>query len=302
IVWFQGRFKLILTGRRVMGYDLNFREDSRRITQKQFETPELLDDIAIPDTRTRNADPCTARGCKWPKSGCFVNVPYEISSDFSQTQRKFIIDGLKRFHGLTCIRFVPRTFRHRDYIHFFSGKGCWSYIGRQDGGQKISLQKNGCLYGSTVQHEVLHALGFNHEQVRSDRDKYVWIRYQNIKKGMFEHNFDKKQTNNLGTPYDFTSVMEYDNKAFSKNGKPTIVAKCNPNLKFGHAKQMSVNDIARVNKLYKCCKEKQINMSTCRSESPSHFSCLFFRQSEVHGLKTPTSEAAADQKLHQKTN
>ncbi|XP_014867166.1 PREDICTED: low choriolytic enzyme-like [Poecilia mexicana] len=218
---------------------------------ESVETPKLLDDIAIPDIETRNADPCTARGCKWPKSGRFVKVPYVISPGFSKKQRKFIINGLKSFHGCTCIRFVPKRSCHRDFIRFFSGDGCWSYIGRQGKEQRVSLQKNGCLYRSTVQHEVLHALGFNHEQVRSDRDKYVWILFQNIKKGE-RHNFDKKQTNNLGTPYDFTSVMEYSNKAFSKNGKPTIVAKCNPNLKFGHAQQMSANDIARVNKLYKC--------------------------------------------------
>ncbi|KAK5617120.1 hypothetical protein CRENBAI_012636 [Crenichthys baileyi] len=129
------------------------------------------------------------------------------------------------------------------------GRRCWSYIGRQKGGQKISLKRKGCLSRSTIQHEVLHALGFNHEQVCSDRDKYVRILYKNIKPGL-EHNFQKKEANNLGTPYDFSSVMQYPNHAFSKNGKPTIVAKCNPKLKFGHAKQMSVNDIIRIKKLY----------------------------------------------------
>ncbi|XP_027869882.1 low choriolytic enzyme-like [Xiphophorus couchianus] len=222
---------------------------------ESVESRQLLDDIYIPDTRNRNADPCTAIGCKWPKSGSFVNVPYEISSGFSPTDRKFITDGLEKFHGRTCIRFVPKSVKHRDYIHIYSGNGCRSFVGRQDGGQKLSLQKNGCLYGSTVQHEVLHALGFNHEQVRSDRDNYVSIHYENIGEGM-EHNFDKKKTNNLGTPYDFTSVMQYPNDAFSKNGKPTIVAKSDPKMKFGHAAQLSVNDIIRVNKLYKCSNKK----------------------------------------------
>uniref|UniRef100_A0A3B5KZN4 Metalloendopeptidase n=1 Tax=Xiphophorus couchianus TaxID=32473 RepID=A0A3B5KZN4_9TELE len=150
---------------------------------------------------------------------------------------------------------VSKTWVSRGTI--FKLKTCLFPAGDSDGGQKLSLQKNGCLYGSTVQHEVLHALGFNHEQVRSDRDNYVSIHYENIGEGM-EHNFDKKKTNNLGTPYDFTSVMQYPNDAFSKNGKPTIVAKSDPKMKFGHAAQLSVNDIIRVNKLYKCCKEKQI--------------------------------------------
>ncbi|XP_035991589.1 high choriolytic enzyme 1-like [Fundulus heteroclitus] len=216
------------------------------------ETLMLLDDIVIPDIRTRNADPCTARGCKWPKYGHFVLVPYEISSDYSVKERNQIIDGLQSFNKSTCIRFVQRTSSHRDYIHFFLGDGCWSYLGRQKGGQKISLTNKGCLHLGKIQHEILHALGFNHEQSRSDRDKYVKILFDNIKPGK-RGNFEKKKTNNLGTTYDFDSVMEYANKAFSKNGKPTIVAKSDPNLVFGQRIQMDDNDINRVNKLYECC-------------------------------------------------
>ncbi|XP_035991807.1 high choriolytic enzyme 2 isoform X4 [Fundulus heteroclitus] len=215
------------------------------------ETPMLLDDIVIPDIQSRNADPCTAWGCKWPKSERFVYVPYNISTAYSEKERNRIIDALKSFRKSTCIRFVRRKSSHRDYIHFFSGQGCWSYLGRQKGGQKISLNRKGCFRFGTIQHEILHALGFNHEQVRSDRDKYVRIIFKNIEEGK-RGNFEKKKTNNLGTPYDFNSVMEYPNKAFSKNGKPTIVAKCNPKLKFGQRIKMDVNDIARVNKLYKC--------------------------------------------------
>ncbi|KAM4744339.1 high choriolytic enzyme 1-like [Anableps anableps] len=232
----------------------------------QQATPELLDDIAIPDAWMRNADPCTAQGCKWPKSGRYVKVPYEISSAYSQKQREYIVDGLKSFHTSTCIRFVPRTSSDRDYIHFFSGQGCWSYVGRQTGGQYISLQKRDCVYNEAVQHEVLHALGFDHEQVRSDRDSYVQILFENIEPEK-KFAFEKVQTNNLGTPYDFNSVMEYRNDAFSKNGKPTIVAKSNPNLKFGNAKEMSANDIIRINKLYEC-KLPGLKWSASRSKGP----------------------------------
>lgn len=58
-------------------------------------------------------------------------------------------------------------------------------LGRQTGGQAVSLKRVGCLFQSTVQHEVLHALGFHHEQVRSDRDQYVQILYQNILSGTY---------------------------------------------------------------------------------------------------------------------
>lgn len=64
---------------------------------------------------------------------------------------------------------------------------CWSYVGRQGYEQDVSLQANGCLYLDVVQHEVLHALGFHHEQVRSDRDSYVRILTENIIPGLCGH-------------------------------------------------------------------------------------------------------------------
>ncbi|XP_042344717.1 low choriolytic enzyme-like [Plectropomus leopardus] len=212
-------------------------------------TPLTHGDI-VPNLQ-RNADPCTARGCKWPKRGDYVFVPIHISSRYTRDERRIIIRGLLTFHSSTCIRFVWRRYWHRRYLYIYSGSGCWSYVGRQRRGQPVSLKKNGCLYQNIVQHEVLHALGFHHEHIRSDRDRYISILTQNIQSGM-EHNFDQQQTNNLGTPYDFNSVMHYSRYAFSKNGEPTIIAKSNPNLNFGWAREMSPYDTARINKLYKC--------------------------------------------------
>ncbi|XP_054626978.1 low choriolytic enzyme-like [Dunckerocampus dactyliophorus] len=199
----------------------------------------------------RNADPCTDTGCKWPKYGKYVYIPISISSSYSRTERSTIIRGLLSFYKDTCIRFRWRRWWHRNYLYFFPGSGCWSYLGRQPRGQAISLQKNGCVYLGTVQHEVLHALGFHHEQVRSDRDDHVTINFDNIKDGA-ERNFQKVDTNNLSTPYDFDSVMHYSNMAFSKNGEPTIVAINNPDEVIGGAQEMSGNDTARVNELYQC--------------------------------------------------
>ncbi|XP_041845375.1 high choriolytic enzyme 1-like isoform X2 [Melanotaenia boesemani] len=212
--------------------------------------PSLIHGDIMP-TRSRNAVPCTAAGCTWPKTGANVFVPVSFSPAYSPADRDIINKTLMTFHKSTCIRFVQKAASHSDYLYFFSGNGCWSYLGRQGGNQSVSLRKNGCLYQSTVQHEVLHALGFHHEQVRSDRDQYIQILPQNIEPGQ-EPNFEKVKTNNLRTPYDFNSVMHYDKYAFSKNGQPTIVAKSNPNLNFGTARQMSANDIARVNRLYGC--------------------------------------------------
>ncbi|XP_053345018.1 hatching enzyme 1.2-like [Clarias gariepinus] len=209
----------------------------------------ILDgDIAV-NTGLQNADECTYSKCKWHKSGNGkVYVPYVISRQFSCSEKKVIKDGLKSFEKLTCVRFIPRE-DEKDYIHIKSDEGCYSYVGRIGGEQVLSLDRNGCVFFKVIQHELLHALGFHHEQSRSDRDKHVKILYENIEPGM-ENNFKKRKTNNLKTPYDYNSVMHYTRNAFSKNGKPTIKPIPRSNVSIGQAEKMSINDILRVKSLY----------------------------------------------------
>ncbi|XP_010736121.2 low choriolytic enzyme [Larimichthys crocea] len=227
-------------------------EDPSEIIAKANEgiSTKLVHGDIMPNL-DRNAVPCTSRGCKWPKYGRYVYVPVYISTRYTRSERSTIIRALLTFHSTTCIRFVWKRWWHRNYLYFYSGSGCWSSLGRQSRGQLVSLRKNGCVYTGTVQHEVLHALGFHHEHVRSDRDSYVRILTDNIQSGR-EHNFRKVATNNLGTPYDFKSVMHYSQYAFSKNGKPTIVSRSNPSLYIGRNYAMSYNDIQRVKRLYQC--------------------------------------------------
>ncbi|XP_061831387.1 hatching enzyme 1.2-like isoform X2 [Nerophis lumbriciformis] len=205
----------------------------------------MVDDGGI----LRNAVPCTANNCKWPKKGQKVKVPYEITSDFSRKEASSIKRILKGFRKNTCIRFIRKKEKHTDYLSFISADGCWSYLGRVGGKQQISLRTSGCLFTDIMQHEALHALGFHHEHVRSDRDDHVTIHFDNIRAGL-ESNFNKSPTNNLGTPYDFQSVMHYSKFAFTNNGQATITSK--DGSVFGDATEMSDNDYARVNRLYEC--------------------------------------------------
>uniref|UniRef100_A0A3B3TLP5 Metalloendopeptidase n=1 Tax=Poecilia latipinna TaxID=48699 RepID=A0A3B3TLP5_9TELE len=206
----------------------------------------------MPKILKRNADPCTITGCKWFKSGEFVYIPFYIDTNYCKRH----VNKTKRLTAevkSTCIRFVPFKTKNSDYLYFYTrpNDGCWSYIGRQGGGQFISLEKNKCLRTSTVSHEVLHALGFNHEQVRIDRDQYIRVLFQNIKPEQ-KFNFWKVETNNMGSPYDYNSVMHYKKYAFSKNGRPTIAARSRRVHSFGNSYGMSNTDINRVNKLYNC--------------------------------------------------
>ncbi|XP_012671076.2 hatching enzyme 1.2-like [Clupea harengus] len=218
--------------------------------------PFVIDDIAYgsEEEYERNADPCTTTGCMWEKSGDGnVYVPYKIHEHYSDREESVILRGLKSIESVSCIRFIPRT-HQRGWIHILSLNGCYSHVGRRGQEQSLSLNRQGCVYHHTVQHELLHALGFNHEQTRSDRDNHIKILYENIQP-MMTYNFDKIETLNQGTPYDYDSVMHYHRTAFSKNKEPTMVPIPDPDVEIGKAREMSQNDILRLNRLYNCVKK-----------------------------------------------
>ena len=180
----------------------------------------LEGDILIPKQRLIMKNGITSQSSRWPKG----IVPYEIHDNFNARDMAIIENAINEYHRRTCIRFVPRT-TEQDYISIVSGNsGCWSSVGRVGGKQEVNLQSPGCLTKpGTAMHELMHALGFLHEQNREERDSFVSIQYQNIQPSAMT-NFDKaSKTLAFGVPYDYGSVMHYSAKAFSTNGQPTII-------------------------------------------------------------------------------
>uniref|UniRef100_A0A3Q4FYX9 Metalloendopeptidase n=1 Tax=Neolamprologus brichardi TaxID=32507 RepID=A0A3Q4FYX9_NEOBR len=159
--------------------------DFLQILHFKYFNPTLIGgDIAIKPGADRNADPCTSRGCMWGKwTDGKVYVPYYIANHYSSREIAIITRGLESFSSISCIRFRPYQDGDHEWLSIESRNGCYSYVGRQGGGQTVSLSRQGCLYHSTVQHELLHALGFNHEQTRSDRDNHIRVYWENILDG-----------------------------------------------------------------------------------------------------------------------
>ncbi|CAB0002182.1 unnamed protein product [Nesidiocoris tenuis] len=185
-------------------------------------------------------------------------VPYVIAGSFSYEERSLIQQAFADFAKETCVRFVRRT-AEPDYLMITSdSSGCWSSVGKNGGAQQLNLQRSGCVTTKgTVVHELMHALGFLHEQNRWERDDYVTIRYQNIQPGL-AYNFEKasrSSTDGLGINYDYGSVMHYSEYAFSSNQMPTIVAK-KSGVRMGQRSGFSPSDIKKIRRLYKCNKGK----------------------------------------------
>ncbi|XP_059412933.1 meprin A subunit beta-like isoform X1 [Carassius carassius] len=181
-------------------------------------------------------------------------VPYELSGNLSMNYKGVILRAFEQFRLKSCVDFKPRE-AEEFYISAESHKGCWSYIGRSfPGGQTLSIGKD-CGRKGIVEHQFLHALGLNHEHLRYDRDDYVTIKYENIRKG-YESNFNRHNENvstTQETPYDYYSVMHFDKNAFSNGNGPTIITK-SPEIQgvIGQLMEMSEYDAMELNKLYKC--------------------------------------------------
>jgi len=146
-----------------------------------------------------------------------LRIPVTFDDSLSGKAMNAIKAGIEHIEESTCLRFKAKEEFDRNYINFFKGTGCWSRVGRIENGQNISIGEN-CETRSTAVHEIMHALGFVHEQQRTDRDKYVKILWDNIEDEEKKHNFNKttRQVTTLGHPYDMKSVMHYSRNAFGK--------------------------------------------------------------------------------------
>ncbi|RXG53710.1 Astacin-like metalloendopeptidase [Armadillidium vulgare] len=130
---------------------------------------------------------------------------------------------------------------------------CGSFVGRRGGAQMVNFTKWCYMKLGHVLHELLHVLGFYHEQCRIDRDNFVAIISENIIQGYFK-NFQKCQnTTDFGVGYDYYSVLHYDTFSLSKNGKPTIIT-LNPNYKdkIGQRLSLSEKDVLKLKLMYNC--------------------------------------------------
>ena len=69
-------------------------------------------------------------------------------------------------------------------MYIVRGAGCSSRVGLAGGMQEVTLG-HGCVTVDIVEHELMHELGFVHEQSRIDCDSYIRVNYQNIRRGNY---------------------------------------------------------------------------------------------------------------------
>lgn len=222
-----------------------------------------------------------------------INIPDQVDKSITRMKRK--IDGdikynwtfpIKYFveknvnstvvdralHLLeleSCVRFnrTDKILNDTQGLRYYFGPGCFSYVGKmyKSKMQDVSLGEH-CDTIGTVQHETLHALGFDHEQCRYDRDEHLDIFFNNVEKGS-ENNFIKLEKNKaitFGIPYDYGSVMQYTYTSFSQNDNVTMLPK-KPfyNETLGLDEKASFLDIKLLNNFY--CSDICLNKLKCEN-------------------------------------
>ena len=175
-------------------------------------------------------------------------VPYGIQPGISNPKR--IEDAVDFFNQHTSVKFVPYQ-GQPDAIIFEKGEQhCYSYLGRVGGLQPVSLADN--CGTSEIMHELMHALGFVHEQSRTDRDRFVEILWDNIEekfKPQFAMVPEAMMDAYHGALFDEHSIMMYDPKIFTiKPGLQNMRSLSSVPLE-SHT-SLSDQDIHRVNRLY----------------------------------------------------
>jgi hypothetical protein len=184
-------------------------------------------------------------------------VPFEISNDYHDDQILTFYKAMRLWESQTCILFIERNEFHSNWINILKQEcGCCSMVGRSGilGSQNVSLNDE-CNKVGIAAHEFGHVIGFWHEHTRPDRDLFISLVENNIKRGQ-EINFQKKNFSEIGSLskyYDFSSIMHYAKNTFSKHSfLQTIRITQNDSIPTGQRRDLSEDDINHCNKIYNC--------------------------------------------------
>ena len=180
---------------------------------------------------------------RWPRGV----VPFQVDHNERGSQ---IYQAIDTMNESTKIKFVEQT-DEENYVVFREGKGCYSFVGMKGGPQPIILDEH-CSVGSIL-HEMMHVLGFYHEQSRPDRDEHLEVLWGNIQ-DQYKTQYLKLPPFVFPTmeiPFDFQSIMLYGsyNKFGVERGKPTMVNLEGEGFR-ANRENLSPGDLNKIRRLY----------------------------------------------------
>jgi hypothetical protein len=175
-------------------------------------------------------------------------IPYIIDDSLPHPER--VKAAIQYFNSETPVRFILHN-GEPDALVFQSGKEhCLSLLGKAGGMQPIRLSDK-CGKREII-HEMMHAIGFVHEQSRTDRDTYVEILWPNIEEKywpQFAVVPDSLMETVKNFPFDYHSIMLYEKNTFAKDKNLASMISKQPEV-IQPAEALSEGDKKRLNYLF----------------------------------------------------
>lgn len=176
-------------------------------------------------------------------------IAYIINADLPDPSR--VQKAIDYFNQHTPVRFVPLT-QQTDALVFEPGpENCYSYLGRVGGMQPITLSPK-CQW-QEIAHEIMHALGFIHEQSRMDRDQFIDIVWENIEP-QFRPQFNLAPESFMealkDSEFDYQSLMLYEPYDFSIRSDLVTMRSRTPVPIAPKRYGLSASDLRRLQRLY----------------------------------------------------
>ncbi|XP_060806789.1 uncharacterized protein LOC106129860 isoform X1 [Amyelois transitella] len=246
-----------------------------------FAPAILLDpEDAGPGSKTPDLNVKTVE-VPWHKKWINGIVPFFIDPNtYDSTLALKITKAFDYFERATCIRLQrlkdkptdKKSLKEVEWLYITNPLGIRQCVHsnavKVNKGVQMVVFGYDCLSLGEIVHEVMHILGFSHEHARPDRDQHITVLWNNIKPG-YKHYFDIKSIGTLvNLPYDYSSILHYPPKAFSRNGQYTILADKNVGSKLGQRKGLSELDIEKVTMIYgnECVdRNRKYLLQTCPS-------------------------------------
>ncbi|XP_029318601.1 meprin A, alpha (PABA peptide hydrolase), tandem duplicate 1 isoform X2 [Cottoperca gobio] len=264
-------------------------EDENPILNQGSDANLFEGDILIPEGRNAMAD----KKYRWK-----FPIPYILGDDLDLNAKGCVHQAFEMYRLKSCVDFKPYE-GEKTFIKFEKRGGCFSSVGDQQVGQILSLG-SGCDHKAVIEHELLHALGFYHEQSRTDRDDYVDIWLNQVTPGL-EHNFNKYNDDYItdqNTAYDYESVMHYRPFSFNKNASiPTITTKIPEFYNIiGQYLDFSKMDTLRLNRMYNCSGPLTL-LDQCAFEYTNICGMIQASSDDADWVHTKSSEGEEDHTL-----
>ncbi|CAB3396521.1 unnamed protein product [Caenorhabditis bovis] len=171
-----------------------------------------------------------------------------VGSEIKETVRI----AIQFLESKTCIKFVEDQ-NAFNRIRIINGVGCYSNVGMTGGDQALSLG-SGCNLDGIVAHELSHALGVFHAQMRSDRDDYVTVDVTDVPLDLRQNFIKFTEAESLNyTEYEYGSYMQYSSRAFVTSGGVDSIVPNDPIYVYTMGGRIvTFSDIKVLNTHYSC--------------------------------------------------